>query len=174
MTEKLNIKYYIFHPGSDVNKMGVTKSLVEMANQINKTLDKFSKVCLVVEIMAGTNNTTNSNIGNKDRFGFCLDTCHMFASGYDFRTQHKYDNLISKIDNLIGLDTIKVIHLNDSKHPIGSRKDRHEHLGMGKIGIDAFRFFMEDERLDEKVFILETPSDEKYKEEIQILRDFLL
>ena len=182
-TEELGIKYYLFHPGSDVKKIGEKKALQKIIDQINAAHKKFEKIHILVENMAGQGTvlpfkleqlkTIVEGVECKERIGVCLDTCHLFAAGYDFRTKEKYEKTMEKIDKILGIEKIKVIHLNDSKHPLGSKKDRHEELGKGKIGIDVFKFLMEDERFDEKFFILETPNEKEYKNEIALLKSFL-
>ncbi|MCP4667045.1 MAG: deoxyribonuclease IV, partial [Deltaproteobacteria bacterium] len=94
------------------------------------------------------------------RLGVCLDTCHVFAAGYDFRTQEAYQDLIKKLDAEIGLEHLKLLHINDAKKGLGSRVDRHEHLGRGLIGEKAFSFFLNDPLFQDTPFLLETPKGE--------------
>ena len=96
----------------------------------------------------------------KERIGFCLDTCHVFAAGYDLRTKTACQETMQAFDRVIGLDHLRVIHLNDTKKGLGSRIDRHEHIGMGAIGIDAFSFILNDPQLKGIPKILETPKKE--------------
>lgn len=95
------------------------------------------------------------------RLGVCLDTCHIFAAGYDIRDEESYEKTFAAFDNVIGLDRLKVIHANDSKKPLGSRVDRHEHIGDGEIGIDAFRRLVKDPRMLHVPMVIETPELEK-------------
>jgi deoxyribonuclease-4 len=92
-----------------------------------------------------------------DRFGVCLDTCHVFSAGYDIRTKETYEATFAEFDRLIGIPTLKAIHCNDSKHPLGSKKDRHEHIGEGHIGLEAFKLLVNDPRLFEVPILIETP-----------------
>jgi deoxyribonuclease-4 len=92
-----------------------------------------------------------------ERFGVCLDTCHVFAAGYDIRTPKAYRRTMEQFDAIIGLDRLGVIHINDSKRDLGSRVDRHEHIGQGKIGLEGLGNFVRDERFTRTPFILETP-----------------
>jgi deoxyribonuclease-4 len=91
-----------------------------------------------------------------DAIGICLDTCHVFAAGYDIRTPETYEATIAEFDRLIGLDKLKAIHLNDSKKGLGSRVDRHHHIGQGEIGLEAFRLLLNDPRLQHLPMVLET------------------
>jgi deoxyribonuclease-4 len=93
----------------------------------------------------------------RDRLGVCLDTCHMFAAGYDFRKVEQYDALMEELDDVIGVATVRCIHVNDSKREFGSRVDRHEHIGKGKIGKHGFANFLNDPRWRGIPMILETP-----------------
>jgi deoxyribonuclease IV len=112
-------------------------------------------------------------VENKSRLGVCLDTCHMFAAGYDISKQESYEKSMKEFGDVIGFDLLKVIHVNDSKKECRSRLDRHECLGKGKIEIDAFKWLVTDERLSGIPMILETPLDEVYPEEIKILKQFV-
>jgi deoxyribonuclease IV len=94
-----------------------------------------------------------------DQIGICLDTCHVFAAGYDIRTPEGYDATIGEFDRLLGLDKLKAIHLNDSKKGLGSRVDRHEHIGQGELGLDTFRLLLNDPRLRHLPMVLETEKD---------------
>jgi deoxyribonuclease-4 len=95
-----------------------------------------------------------------NRVGVCLDTCHIFAAGYDYRTPEMYAEMMDDFERTIGIERLKVIHLNDSKNPLGSNKDRHEHIGDGEIGLEGFRQFVNDPRLKGVPGILETEKDD--------------
>jgi deoxyribonuclease-4 len=99
----------------------------------------------------------------------CLDTCHVFAAGYDFRTTKEFKKLKAEFDRLVGLDKLKVIHINDSKKELGSRVDRHEHVGKGKIGLEGFRYFMNDSYFRKIPKILETPKGDDNKNDLMNL-----
>ena len=104
----------------------------------------------------------------RDRIGLCFDTCHMFASGYDLTTPDKIDQLINQWDELIGWENVKLIHLNDSKNPLGSKVDRHASIGSGQIGKEGLGYFYQQMYLRKIPVVLETPS-EKHKQELNYL-----
>ncbi len=108
-------------------------------------------------------------IDDKNRIGVCLDTCHTFVAGYDLRTKKAYKKTMKLFEEIIGFAFLKGIHLNDSKKELGSKVDRHENIGKGKIGLEAFKFIMNDNRLDEIPMILETPVFDIWKDEISLL-----
>ncbi|MGI9252604.1 MAG: deoxyribonuclease IV, partial [Thermomicrobiales bacterium] len=99
-------------------------------------------------------------VADKERVGVCFDTCHAFAAGYELRTPTGYAETMRVFDEIVGLDRIKAFHLNDSKNPLGSRKDRHDNIGEGEIGLDAFANIMNDPRFAGRAGILETPKTE--------------
>lgn len=101
--------------------------------------------------------------------GVCIDTCHMFTAGYDIRTREAYDKTWKEFDEVVGRQYLMGMHLNDSKPELGSRVDRHDSLGVGKIGWDAFKFIMNDDRMDDIPMVLETIDEEIWPEEIQAL-----
>ena len=185
-----------FHPGSHLAKVSKKekenpeimqpiedKCLDTIAESINIALDKTSGVSAVIENTAGQ----GSNLGwkfehiahiidkveDKSRVGVCIDTCHMFTAGYDIRTREAYDKTWGEFDRIIGCEYLMGMHLNDSKPPLGSHVDRHHSLGKGEIGLDAFRFIMNDERMDDIPLILETIDETIWKQEIEILYSFV-
>jgi len=99
-------------------------------------------------------------VAEPERLGFCLDTCHLLAAGYDFRTRQGYDQMMAAWENLVGIERIRVIHLNDSKKDLGCRVDRHEHIGQGCIGTQGFELLLNDPRLAELPMVLETPKED--------------
>lgn len=112
-------------------------------------------------------------VKGKIPIGVTIDTCHIFAAGYDLRTSDACDQTMKEFDEVIGLKYLYAFHFNDSKHPLGSRKDRHANLGKGEIGIEAFRFFMTDPRVRSLPKYLETPNgDELWENEIAQLKQF--
>jgi deoxyribonuclease-4 len=167
-SSQLSIPYVIMHPGSHMGK-GEEKGLRRVALGINKTFDAAHKsTCrLLLETTAGQ----GSNLGYtfehlaqiaelveaKERIGFCFDTCHVFAAGYDLRTKKAYQKTMRAFDRILGLDRLRAIHLNDARKGLGSKRDRHEHIGKGAIGINGFRCIMNDSRLRNVPKILETP-----------------
>jgi len=165
---KLGIDYVVLHPGSHMGK-GEEYGLCRIADSINKLFDEIPKV--KTQLLLETSSGQGSSIGhtfnhlaiildkikNTDRIGICLDTCHIFAAGYDIRTKQSYAKTINEFIETIGLKHLKLIHLNDSKKVLNSRVDRHEHIGKGNIGLDAFRWIMNDPRLLDVPKIIETP-----------------
>ncbi len=172
----LGCKAMMFHPGSakDVGQDAGEKMVVEGLNRI---MDGYSGSCqLLIEISAGAGmvmGDTFEEVGNflkgagrgKD-IGVCFDTQHAFASGYDLRTKENLEQVLTDFDKHIGLKKLIASHVNDSKVELGAHKDRHEHLGEGHIGRDAFIYFIQHPKLQHLDLILETPLDEKRFEEI--------
>ncbi len=172
--EKLN-----FHPGSHLKKIEVLLCLDRIAEAMNMTLDQTQGVTLVLENTAGQ----GSNLGwkfehlahiidkveDKSRVGVCIDTCHMFTAGYDIRTKEAYDISMAEFGNIVGFEYLQGMHLNDSKPDLGSHVDRHESIGKGKIGLEAFRYIMNDERMDDIPLILETIDETIWAQEIALL-----
>jgi deoxyribonuclease-4 len=187
--DKLN-----FHPGSHLVKIpkrdpNYAEKLMEaelhcldlIAVSMNLAIEATADldVKLVIENTAGQ----GSNLGyrfehlahliekveDKSRVGVCLDTCHTFTSGYDLRTREAYDETMDAFGRIVGFEYLMGMHINDSKPPLGSRVDRHHSLGMGEIGWDAFRFIMNDPRMDDIPLVLETINEEIWAEEIKAL-----
>ncbi len=169
---------YNFHPGSHVGQ-GVERGIELIAETLNMTLYEEQKTCVLLETMAGK----GSEIGSKfeelreiidrtalrDKLGVCLDTCHVYDGGYDIVTD--LDGVLSEFDRVIGLDRLKAVHLNDSKNPFASHKDRHEVIGGGSIGAEAFERIINHPALRDLPFFLETPNElEGYRQEIILLR----
>jgi deoxyribonuclease-4 len=181
--EQLGLDRLNFHPGSHLKQISTEECLKRISNSMNETLKKTKDVILVIENTAGQ----GSNLGfdfahlgyliensiDKDRVGVCIDTCHMFTAGYDIRTREAYDRTWSEFDKIIGFKYLKGMHINDSKPDLGSHVDRHDSLGKGKIGLDAFRFIMNDERMDDIPLVLETIDDSIWAEEIKLLYSFV-
>ena len=177
--ELLGLDRLNFHPGSFLKKISEEECLNSIAENMNRALNVTKGVTLVLENTAGQ----GSNLGwkfehlahiierveDKSRVGVCIDTCHMFTAGYDIRTREAYDISMAQFGNIVGFEYLKGMHLNDSKPELGSHVDRHESIGKGKIGVDAFRFIMNDERLDDIPLILETIDDSIWDQEIALL-----
>ncbi|MFQ5500495.1 MAG: deoxyribonuclease IV [Candidatus Zixiibacteriota bacterium] len=177
----LKIPNLVLHPGSHVGS-GEEAGLDRIAVNIGRLLDKLTDnhCTLLLETTAGQ----GSNLGysfeqiayiidkveNNLMLGVCLDTCHVFAAGYPLSDPKDYETTIKKFDNVIGLDRLRIIHMNDSKKEFGSRRDRHEHIGKGCIGIEAFRNIVNDRRLKNIPMILETPKGEDLSEDIENLK----
>ena len=179
--EMLKIPNLVMHPGSHVGtgEEGGIKRIIKNLNKLFKEL-KNNNVCLLLETTAGQGSNlgyTFEQIGEmiegvkvQDHIGVCLDTCHIFAAGYPISDPKEYKKTMKKFDDIIGIDKLKIIHMNDSKKEFGSRRDRHEHIGKGHIGIEAFRNIVNDKRLKKIPMILETPKEEELKEDIENLK----
>ncbi len=164
--ELMGIDYVVVHPGSH-GARGLEEGIRRVADSLDRVLERTGKTNILLETTAGQ----GSSIGHRfeqlaaiiaassfpGRIGVCLDTCHIFAAGYDISSQERYDEVIADFDAIIGLERLKLIHLNDSKRECGSRVDRHEHIGKGQIGRGGFRLLLHDRRLADVPMILETP-----------------
>jgi deoxyribonuclease-4 len=176
---RLGLVSFVFHPGYHRHGMDETQCLDQIASFLRRCLDEFSELTLVVENTAGMGSSVGYRfeqlaylVGGEERIGVCLDTCHLFAAGYDLRTRQGYENTMKEFDQLLGLSHLRAMHLNDSKTDCGSRNDRHQSLGKGYLGFDPFRWIMTDPRLDEIPLILETPNSDLWEEEIRVLKGF--
>ena len=178
--ETLGFSYLVLHPGSHVGA-GTDKGIQNIADSLNKIIDKDTKVVILLETMAGKGTEVGksfeelesiiSKIKQKENIGVCLDTCHINDAGYDL---NYFDKVLNSFDKIIGLDKLKCIHVNDSKNIMGSHKDRHENIGYGYIGFDNLINIIYNKRLDNIPKILETPYIDKtyppYKYEIEMIR----
>ena len=172
--ERLN-----FHPGSHLRKITEEECLDRIALSMNQAIDATKDVKLVIENTAGQGSNLGykfehlayiiDKIEDKSRVGVCIDTCHMFTAGYDIRTKEAYDKTWGDFDKIVGREYLMGMHLNDSKPELGSRVDRHDSLGKGQIGWDAFKFIMNDSRMDDIPMVLETIDEEIWAQEIQDL-----
>jgi deoxyribonuclease IV len=177
--EQLGIRLLNFHPGSHLNKVSPDKCLKTIAESINYALDKTNGVVAVIENTAGQGTNMGfefsqlaqiiGDVEDKERVGVCYDTCHGFVAGYDIRTDETFTATFKNFDEIVGFKYLKGLHLNDAKKSLGSRVDRHESIGKGEIGREAFRLLMNDPRFDDIPMILETPNEELWKEEIEML-----
>lgn len=181
--EQLGIDRLNFHPGSHLNKIPEEKSLKIIAESINRALDQTKGVTAVIENTAGQGTNLGydfehlqfimEQVEDRERVGVCIDTCHAFAAGYDFRTPEALKETFDAFDRIIGFDRLKGLHLNDAKKELGSRVDRHDSLGKGLLGLDPFKRIMEDPRFEGIPMILETPDNTLWKEEIASLKSFV-
>ena len=178
--EALGLDRLNFHPGSHLQKISPERSLDLIAESINIALDKTRGVTAVIENTAGQ----GSNLGfafehlaylierveDKSRVGVCIDTCHAFAAGYDLRTAEACDKTFAELERVVGFGYLKGMHLNDAMKILGSHVDRHTPLGEGMIGMECFRYIMQDARFYGIPLILETPDEQRWPEEIALLK----
>jgi deoxyribonuclease-4 len=179
---QLGLKYLNFHPGSHLRQISERECIALIADSINTALRETEGVTLVLETTAGQ----GSNIGyrfeqlaeiidqveDKSRIGVCIDTAHIFAAGYELRTREGFEETMEQFGKVIGFNFLKGMHLNDSKAKFGSRVDRHHSLGEGEIGLEPFKWIMQDPRFDNIPLILETIDPSKWPAEIALLRSF--
>ena len=179
--EQLGLDRLNFHPGSHLKKITEEKCLATIAESINWALDKSKGVIAVIENTAGQGTNLGfsfyhlksiiDQVEDKTRIGVCIDTCHAFSAGYDFKTKAGFEKVFQEFDDVVGFKYLKGMHLNDSKKALGSHVDRHESLGEGTIGMELFENIMNDSRFDEIPMVLETPNSDIWADEIQLLKD---
>ncbi len=181
--EMLGLDKLNFHPGSHLKKISEEECLDLIAESMNKTLEVTDNVTLVIETTAGQ----GSNLGykfehlaylidksiDKSRVGVCIDTCHIFAAGYDIRDKESYEKTMKEFDEIIGFEYLKGMHINDSKSKFSSKVDRHHSIGMGELGEETFKLIMNDERLNDIPLILETIDESLWPKEIELLYNFI-
>lgn len=169
-----------FHPGSHLNKITSTMSLDRIADSINMALERTEGVTAVIENTAGQ----GSNLGftwehlahiidrveDKSRVGYCIDTCHSFAAGYDLTSAESCAKVFAELDSIVSLKYLRGIHLNDALKPLGSRVDRHAPLGQGTIGLECFKFIATSPIFDNIPIVLETPDESLWPQEIEMLK----
>ena len=175
--EFLGISYLVIHLGSHMGK-GSKSGIDQLINALDTACahrQSPNGVVVLLENNAGYRNNVGGKLeelrlildklNNTERFGLCIDTCHLFASGYDLRTYESVNMVIEKIEDIIGLQALKVIHLNDSKGPLGSNLDRHEHIGLGSIGRGGIAAFINHATIKALPIIMETPIDTRRGDE---------
>lgn len=178
--EQLGVPFLVTHPGSFVKSTeeeGIRR-VSDALNRIHADLPGY-QVMTLLETTAGQGShlghrfeqlaAITAGIAEAERVGYCLDTCHVFAAGYDIRTPEGYAETMEQFDQLLGLQTLKALHLNDSKKGLGSRVDRHEHIGEGEIGLEGFRNVVTDARLRGLPGLLETPKGDDLAEDVENL-----
>ena len=177
--ELLGVSLLVLHPGSHVG-LGVDVGIKNIIDSLNEVLSENSNVIICLETMAGKGTELGrtfeelkkiiDGVKYKDKIGVCLDTCHVNDAGYDLNS---FDEILAEFDNIIGLNKLKVVHINDSKNIINSHKDRHENIGYGTIGFDNLINIIYHDKLKDIPKILETPYIEKhapYMHEIEMIR----
>lgn len=169
--ESLGLTYLVTHPGAHVgcgDAVGIA-NVVRALDEVNDRCGKF-RVRILLEITAGQGSCLGNRFEHladiirgvqlRKRLGVCFDTCHAFAAGYPLSTAPDYDATFCEFDRVIGLNRLKLFHVNDSKKALGSRVDRHEAIGKGQLGLEAFRLLMNDARFQKTPMVLETPKED--------------
>lgn len=181
--ELLGLDRLNFHPGAHLNRISEEECIRLIAESINMTLDKTKGVIAVIENTAGQ----GSNIGfrfehliriieqvdDKERVGVCIDTAHAYSAGYDLVSPGGFEKVFAEFDSVVGFQYLKGMHINDSKKELSSRVDRHDTLGNGTIGLGLFDKLMNDSRFDGIPLILETPDEDRWAEEIGMLKSMI-
>ncbi|MBN1572303.1 MAG: deoxyribonuclease IV [Deltaproteobacteria bacterium] len=185
---ELKIEVLVVHPTSH-GGAGVESGIRRYAAGLREVLEEYDDggggdVEVILETVAGQGNAIGKTFeelgairdetGFKERIGVCYDTCHTFAAGYDITTRDKYESVIEEFDSLLGLESLKLFHLNDSKKGLGSNVDRHQHIGWGEMGLEPFRLIMNDERFAGIPKIIETPKEGDYLKYDRINLDTLI
>lgn len=177
--ERIPDVMYNFHPGSHVGQ-GAEEGIRLIADTLNQILWQDMHTTVLLETMAGKGSEVGRSFEElraildrvelQDKMGICLDTCHVWDGGYDI--VNDLEGVLNEFDNVLGLERLKAIHLNDSMNPCGARKDRHEKIGQGYIGTEAFRRIVTNSKLKDLPFYLETPNElDGYRAEIELLRE---
>ncbi|MES0490644.1 MAG: deoxyribonuclease IV [Leptospirales bacterium] len=180
---KLGITLLNFHPGSHLKKYTEEEALRRVVESIEIAINEVPGVIAVIETTAGQGSNLGyqfehlafiiDKISDKSRIGVCIDTAHIFAAGYDLRDKETCEKTFRLFDEIIGFSYLKGMHLNDSKVPFESKKDRHAPLGTGEIGLTAFKYIMTDSRFNNIPLILETSDSDLWPEEIKMLYSFM-
>jgi deoxyribonuclease-4 len=177
----LGLNFVVLHPGAHVGN-GEKEGLQRIVNALNQALESTKGLgcSVVIENTAGQGTCLGCRLEHlsymmehvryPERIGFCIDTCHLFASGYDFRSKTRYEWTMKKMLDHVPLEKIFAFHLNDSKKELGSRVDRHEHIGKGFIGLEGFRRLMRDDRFRSIPIVLETPKGKDLAEDVMNLK----
>lgn len=178
--QNLGIPLLNFHPGSHLNEISESECIRRIAESIHQALAETERVTAVIEITAGQGSSVGyrfeqiasiiEQVREPERIGVCFDTCHAFAAGYDLTSPEAVASVFAEFHRLIGLDLLRGMHLNDAKSSLGSRIDRHHSLGKGGIGLEAFRWIMQNPLFDPIPLILETIDETLWPEEILLLR----
>lgn len=176
--ERLPVVYYNFHPGCHVGQ-GIEAGIAWIAQALNRLIAPEQRTIVLLETMSGKGSEIGSSfeelaeiirrVERPDKLGVCLDTCHVYSAGYDIRND--LDGVLEQFDRVLGMERLKAIHLNDSMTPFASRKDRHEKIGQGSLGMTAFEQIVRHPILKMLPFELETPNElDGYAAEIALLR----
>ena len=185
--ERLGLHAVVLHPGAHMGA-GAPTALEQIARSLDRIHAAIPqhKVVTLLETAAGQGSCVGCTfeelgtivklVDDKSRVGICIDTCHIFAAGYDIRSRDGYERMVDEVIEHVGIENVGAFHINDSKKPLGSRVDRHEHIGEGQIGLDAFRFLLNDARFTRIPKLLETPKPiehESDRKNLAVLRSLL-
>ncbi|HEX2835930.1 MAG TPA: deoxyribonuclease IV [Thermoanaerobaculia bacterium] len=185
--ERLGIHAVVLHPGAHLGA-GVDQAIDQIARSFDRIHRKLKshRVVTLLETAAGQGSCVGCTfeelgrmlklVDDPSRLGICIDTCHVFAAGYDLRTREGYERAIAEVEEHVGIENVGAFHLNDSKKPLGSRVDRHEHIGKGELGLEPFRFLLNDARFTRIPKVLETPKPvehESDRENLRVLRSLI-
>lgn len=167
----LNVDYYVIHPGK-AKGLSERKAIENIKKSLEEIFLKVdTKTVFLLETLAGQKGEIGKTVEElaellsvlpEGKSGICVDTCHIYSAGYKINTTDGFENFKQEIDHLIGLEKVKLVHCNDSKTPFNSKKDRHEHIGEGSIGLEGFRLFLNDEIFGQLPYIIETPKTDNY------------
>jgi len=177
--EQLGLPFLNFHPGSHLGELAEDRCLDIVADGMKRILGETASVGLAIENTSGQGGHVGyrfehlarilERVGVPGRSGVCLDTCHAFAAGYDMRDAESYEKTMGRFDAIVGRSYLRAAHLNDAKVELGSRKDRHDSIGRGQLGLEAFRQLMNDPRFDDLPLVLETIDETLWSSEIALL-----
>jgi deoxyribonuclease IV len=181
--DQLEIEYFVFHPGAHKGE-GEERGIALVAQRLDRIIEEAgegSQVTILLENTAGQGTTLGYEFSQlrdiigacnyPERLGVCIDTCHTLAAGYDIRTRETYEATVEQLIAAVTLDKVLGFHFNDSKKEFGSKRDRHEQIAEGFVGLEAFEFFVNDARFEGLPCSLETPeAEERYKQELKLLR----
>jgi len=173
-----------FHPGAHLKLITPDESMFLIAQGIDEALQATEGVYAVIETTAGQGSALGRSfeelariielVRNRERIGICIDTCHIFAAGYDIRTQEGFELVMEEFNRLLGFEILMGMHLNDAKSAYSSQVDRHAPLGEGNLGLEPFKAIMTDPRFENIPLILETTDPDRWSQEIELLRNFAL
>jgi deoxyribonuclease-4 len=178
--DKLGIPYVVAHPGAftESSQHEGIERVIEALDTVHRQTAGI-KACVLLENTAGQGTSLGwrfehlgaiiDRAAEPERLGVCIDTCHAFAAGYPLETGEQYEETVAELERVVGVDRVKAIHLNDSKQPLGSRVDRHEHIGRGRLGLEPFRHLLNDPRFSRTPMYLETPKEKIDGEEMDVV-----
>jgi deoxyribonuclease-4 len=178
---RLGLTLLNIHPGSHLKLISEEACMLQIAGAVNRAHRETEGVTVVFENTAGQGSNVGwsfeqiafmiRHVSDTSRVGFCLDTCHAFAAGYDLRTRSAYESTMKELERTVGFRYLRGAHLNDAKGELGGRLDRHQSLGRGTLGLEPFRMIMRDERFEEIPLVLETIDGSRWAAEIAMLRE---